>query len=298
MPETVTKQELVGEAARLGITERQIDRWRKVGLLPRPTRRGQGQGAGMASDYPAHVLANLQAIQEHIRPKEPLWLIGWRLWWRGYDVQPKLISTALEESSKCLIEGMQQFAELYGDEHQEENAEALHAHKKRLMRLPMMRSTRNTLGRSNCGELLAAVGRICAGETAGSGEQVGAVYAHTTLSMFNQEAQQAAVQVLGDAPLNTEETREVLGELDPQVLAEQVSSDTRSAAEFARSEAPKLLAIILSLFNDTARTELQSVLDSKFGPAITCSLTFGLAQQFSWYRPGVDALSSAFESPM
>src|SRR5690606_37776001 len=49
-------------AGELGVSQRQLARWRAEHLLPTPERRGRGRGAGASASYPEGTLEQLRAI--------------------------------------------------------------------------------------------------------------------------------------------------------------------------------------------------------------------------------------------
>lgn len=82
------------------VTETQLVRWHREGLLPpigQPlARRFLGRGRGSETLYPAGTSAQLLALcglHAHERRLVPL---GWSLWWQGYVVSPTLIREALQ----------------------------------------------------------------------------------------------------------------------------------------------------------------------------------------------------------
>ena len=86
----VTRDQLIAYAGRQGyegVTEHQLVRWHKFGLLPRPHRKSLGRGRGTESRYPhaaCSQLVALLALREQGTTK--LEALGWGLWWARYPV--------------------------------------------------------------------------------------------------------------------------------------------------------------------------------------------------------------------
>jgi hypothetical protein len=76
-----------------GVSEHQLARWHRAGLLPRPKQRSLGKGHGTQTVYPFGTGKQLLRLCEiHFDGKEKLFrYVGWRLWWEGYEVSFDLI---------------------------------------------------------------------------------------------------------------------------------------------------------------------------------------------------------------
>lgn len=80
-----------------GITEHQLARWHREGLLPRPKQRPLGKGHGTQTVYPPGTEAQLLALCA-IRAKErSLDRVRWYLWWAGYEVPVERIREFLSD---------------------------------------------------------------------------------------------------------------------------------------------------------------------------------------------------------
>ncbi len=69
------------------VTESQLARWHRAGLIPRPRQRGLGRDRGSQTVYPQGTGEQLLRLCEiHFDDGvKRLAHIGWRLWWEGYD---------------------------------------------------------------------------------------------------------------------------------------------------------------------------------------------------------------------
>lgn len=83
---TVTRSELLEFAAGLDVSERQLKRWRRRGLLPTPELKSQGRARGMVAYYPADVRQQLVDLCRHRSRFRSLQTVGWALWCQGYSV--------------------------------------------------------------------------------------------------------------------------------------------------------------------------------------------------------------------
>lgn len=98
-----TTETLIAAAAAHGhaVTETQLIRWHREGLLPpigQPlARRFLGRGRGSETVYPAGTGRQLLALCELHAHERRLMPLGWSLWWRGYAVSPALIRAALQQ---------------------------------------------------------------------------------------------------------------------------------------------------------------------------------------------------------
>ncbi len=84
---------LVEKVAETGytVTEQQIQRWHRHGLLPRPTAKGQGRGRGVVYLYPDGTFAQLLDVLRLRSESKSLSDIRWSLWWKGYAIEFDLI---------------------------------------------------------------------------------------------------------------------------------------------------------------------------------------------------------------
>src|SRR5438105_15226652 len=78
-----SKDELLAAASNAGfeVSEAQLARWHRAGLLPRPQVRSLGRGKGTESLYPPGTRQRLiRVAQVHVE-EHRLANAAWRLWW-------------------------------------------------------------------------------------------------------------------------------------------------------------------------------------------------------------------------
>lgn len=101
----LTIEQLLGTAHTKGyswLSTRQIERWRKFGLLPRSRRKHLGKGKGTESTYPEGTDKQLLALCA-LRPKrQRLITLAWQLWLDGYPISMKMIRSGLKEIAEVL----------------------------------------------------------------------------------------------------------------------------------------------------------------------------------------------------
>jgi len=104
-----TREELLDLAKARGysVTEHQLARWHRAGLLPRPKQRSLGKGHGTQTVYPPGTGRQLLRLCEiHFDDKEKRLLhVGWRLWWEDYEVSSKPIRDLLSRVASMVDSG-------------------------------------------------------------------------------------------------------------------------------------------------------------------------------------------------
>lgn len=97
----LTIREIVAHALRRGVrvTRAQFNRWRKRGLLPRPTLVSLGYGKGRQARYPRitarQIVAAAQLMRRYFRRN--LDSVGWYLWCLGYPTDDAAIRLLLHD---------------------------------------------------------------------------------------------------------------------------------------------------------------------------------------------------------
>ena len=81
------------------VSEDQLARWHRAGLIPRPRQRSLGRGNGTESLYPIGTSVQVIALCELKTNERRLDLIGFLLWWDGFDVDPALVRRVIEASA-------------------------------------------------------------------------------------------------------------------------------------------------------------------------------------------------------
>lgn len=97
MPVELEELYRIAEEAGYEVSEHQLERWRRRGLLPRPERKGLGRGRGTMSLYPDYTPVQLRLLLLLKERHRKLDKIGSRLWCAGFPVlrwvRPFLIKT-------------------------------------------------------------------------------------------------------------------------------------------------------------------------------------------------------------
>lgn len=86
--------------AGLRASPRQIRRWHRAGLLPRPVQEHAKGKPGSETIYPADTGDQLLALCEIRRKIRRIRSVGWRLWWRGFCVHEKYWKTWLRKLAR------------------------------------------------------------------------------------------------------------------------------------------------------------------------------------------------------
>lgn len=84
------------------VSEDQLARWHRRGLLPRPSQRPLGRGRGTITIYPPGSGMQLVALCEVRRHVRSLEMAGFQLWWDGFDVDVELVRPVLRTASEEL----------------------------------------------------------------------------------------------------------------------------------------------------------------------------------------------------
>jgi DNA-binding transcriptional MerR regulator len=88
--------DLAADASALGVpvSARQIERWRQLGLIPKPQQRALGRGRGSVSAYPGYVAAQAAEIARLLRTRNRLDDVAMLLFCRGYEVDETALKRA------------------------------------------------------------------------------------------------------------------------------------------------------------------------------------------------------------
>lgn len=110
----MSRQELVHWVAVGGaqVTESQVTRWRKRGLLLKLPKKHLGYGRGTESRYPVLALPQAHALALYLDMDRNLERAGWWIWGLGYPVTPwarKRIVAQIEDWEYRLREGLDAF---------------------------------------------------------------------------------------------------------------------------------------------------------------------------------------------
>lgn len=84
-----SRDQILETARELGITERQVRRWRGEGLLPKlADQEWRGRGRGSATFYPAGTCRQLRAAARWFEHDRRVDVVRWVLWCDGLPVDP------------------------------------------------------------------------------------------------------------------------------------------------------------------------------------------------------------------
>jgi DNA-binding transcriptional MerR regulator len=102
-----SNRQLQEVAGQLGVTDRQLRRWRDQGLLPKPIRRvGKGRAVGSEVFYPQGTCVQLVAVVRWFEWDRRVDEVKWALWCEGFEVEPEWIRT-LEERLATAVEAVE-----------------------------------------------------------------------------------------------------------------------------------------------------------------------------------------------
>jgi len=92
----LSRSQIITYAKRRGVSEAQVDRWRKFGLLPTPNLVSLGRGRGRGALYPAETRAQLDALLRARARDKRLAAVAWFMWCEGHPVTGAVKKTLLE----------------------------------------------------------------------------------------------------------------------------------------------------------------------------------------------------------
>jgi len=97
-------RDLLAAASEAGfvVSEAQLARWHRAGLLPRPRQLSLGRGKGTVTAYPSGTALQLLALCRIRVNDRSLARAGFRLWWEGYAVDAGLILSPLRVSAAAI----------------------------------------------------------------------------------------------------------------------------------------------------------------------------------------------------
>ena len=91
------RDQVIERASALGydVSEDQLARWHRAGLLPRPRQRPLGRGRGTETTYPHGTSVQVVAVCQIKDEERRLGRVAFRLWWDGFDVDLAVIREQL-----------------------------------------------------------------------------------------------------------------------------------------------------------------------------------------------------------
>ena len=101
----------VARVAGFVVTPQQLARWHRLGLLPRPVQRGQGRGRGTVTMYPGGTSRQLVELCRARSGTRELIRVGFRMWWRGFEVDFTLVERVLRGAAVRLDERVRSHSE-------------------------------------------------------------------------------------------------------------------------------------------------------------------------------------------
>lgn len=106
MKETLDAAEVIEKARSKGaeISEDQLRRWQREGLLPSVIRDypGRGGGSGSISRYPAEAVEFAIAVSEELAEARSFETAGWNMWLRGFEVHRRFYEPLLIKRASAL----------------------------------------------------------------------------------------------------------------------------------------------------------------------------------------------------
>src|SRR5690348_2860734 len=87
------------KAAGFAVSETQLARWSRAGLLPRPKQQSLGRGKGTQTVFPPGTAAQLLALCAIRKQTRLMVRWGWHLWWRGFPVHKRQTASVLEQAA-------------------------------------------------------------------------------------------------------------------------------------------------------------------------------------------------------
>jgi hypothetical protein len=106
------REDVIVYVAGLGytVTQAQLVRWHRTGLLPRPSQRPLGRGRGTVTAYPPGTAAQVVALCQIRDGERRLGRIAFRLWWDGFAVDLAVIRAQLQAVGHSIEADLQQAA--------------------------------------------------------------------------------------------------------------------------------------------------------------------------------------------
>ncbi len=158
--------------AGFSVSDAQLARWHRDGLLPRPSTRSLGRGRGTQTIYPAGTGKQLFDLCRLHRKHRHLGDVTWRLWFLGYPVSERLWHSKLQSWAAELdrsIAEIEQLAYPDGDDFLSDEAlDAIESAASRRFASEQLLQARKRVGRKNFPTLLRLVIELATGRFSGS----------------------------------------------------------------------------------------------------------------------------------
>lgn len=100
--ETLADLQAAFDCAEVPFHPGKLERWRREGLLPRVEQQALGRILGSRTLYPRGTAEQAIEIERLFCTKRKIAFVGWELWWRGFDVDPRYWQPALAKAHASL----------------------------------------------------------------------------------------------------------------------------------------------------------------------------------------------------
>ncbi|MEQ9506076.1 MAG: hypothetical protein RLO80_07370 [Hyphomonas sp.] len=169
MTDTISASEIIERAAArgYGITQTQLARWHRAGLLPKPVRVHPGRGS--VSKYPggAQFLAIEIADLLQRKPKRNLDWVGWQLWMFAMEVPERYWRPHLRRAFNQNRDAANKFLALLDTDDDERQAEIIKAFLRADDIPDSVRRMRKTVGEKDFGLFLVFMSNVLEGDPTG-----------------------------------------------------------------------------------------------------------------------------------
>jgi hypothetical protein len=168
------KDELLAVAAAAGfeVSEAQLARWHRAGLLPRPQVRSLGRARGTQSLYPAGTSKRLIRVAEVHAREHRLGYAAWRLWWEDGGRLSKPARELLEAVAAKFDSDRAELAEVWdadqrGEEQAQQKIDELYRVAEEARLEPPLSEVRGRMGKESFARLLPLLVELGLGRLSG-----------------------------------------------------------------------------------------------------------------------------------
>lgn len=169
MTDLISSAEIIERAKARGyaVTQTQLARWHRAGLLPEPIRIHPGRGS--VSKYPAQAEFLTIEIADLLRrkPKRNLDWVGWQLWMFAFEVPDEYWCPHLREAFDQNRKAGEKFLELLDTDDDEKQAEIIEAFFRADDIPDSVKRMRKTVGEKDFGLFLVFMSNMLEGDPTG-----------------------------------------------------------------------------------------------------------------------------------